>query len=265
MDPFEAYLKHHGVKGMKWGVRKSEGSTSKSPSMASGKNWTISNDGSIHIKKGGEIQRVVRNHKGLFGGTGEAFGVSSGAMYAAFTPKDKAEYEHHFGRSKSLLVKDASMVLKFKVTKDLRSPSPKEAADIYVDLLRHNPELRAIAKKNMGPFADVDKVIDKPSTQKSIDLTTVGYDSGNYNPKLKPINDAYHEAVKAKGYNMIMDLSDGAGGFQAPVVILEGRKHLELSSQSIVDKASQEKVRRTVKDLNQINRGIEVLDKLGYM
>lgn len=278
MQTNDLELFHYGVKGMKWGVRRtdaqldraakardssSSSSNSSKPIFRKGDKWAIYDDGSIELKKGAQIQRVARQHKGMMGGVGEDLGLK-GATYASFTPEDNASYEHGFGRSKGLLVKDASKVLKFSATKDLRSPAPKDATKTYLDLLDKDPDLKSAVQKGLGPMWNVDKAIKDPSGDRAYDLYSVAYDAGNYNSKFKDTNSKFNSALTKQGYNMLMDPTDSSSGFDAPVVILDGSGSMKLTASHTVDKVSQKKVRQVVKDHAKTYEGRSIIEKLGY-
>ena len=256
-------LLHYGVKGMKWGVRKDRSSSGSSTSSERG-TYKIHPDGKIEINPGVEISRVVRNTNGLFGGTGRDW-ASSHPVYAAFLPGDKAQYEHFFGRSKSLLVKEASTVLKLTPKEKLTAPGPKEAASIFYDLARKDPEFRQGLESGLNGFArrQLKSNIENPTSKRAHSDYALALDSANYSERFKGTNQKYFEALKKAGYNSLLDPSDAYGGFDAPIIVLDGKKSLELKHQYAVDKVSQERVRQAVKS-TQYELGKTYLEKLGY-
>lgn len=261
MMTYSDYLEHAGVKGMKWGQRKAD------LPIAVGSGWTIKSDGSVDIDKGTNIQRVVRGHAGLFGGVGEDFGGAD-SMYASFTPRDNAQYEHFFGRKKGLLVKEASRVLTFETNVSLKAPPPKESAKEYLQMLREDPKLLASVNKGLSGFAKINlaRAMQNPETSSAMDIYSIAYDAGNYNPKMQGVNKAFHARLGKKGYNMVIDASDALAEFQAPVVIFNAKQNVALKSQKIVDQISQEVVRKEVQAQNQnsATQGRAIMEALGY-
>jgi hypothetical protein len=258
-------LSHHGVKGQKWGVRKEESPTGSIQS-ASGKGWTIASDGSIEISRGATISRVVRNTKGLLGGEGASLD-SGKPIYAAFKPIDAATYENMLGRRKSLLVKNASNVLQLTPKSKLRSPGPKESMGLYFDTLRSDPKVAGQVRESISPMlrARFDKALSgKGNKGEDYFVYSTAYDSGNYKESLSGVNKAYHDRVKSKGFNMIVDPSDASLGVaDAPIIILDGRS-VELKSQYFVDKASSMRAKDAF-NTEAAKAGKTYLEKLGYV
>lgn len=184
-------------------------------------------------------------------------------MYASFLPSDKRLYEHGFGRSKGLLVKEASQVLTFSTKTPLKSPGILEARDLYFDMLRNNPEIHEKVKSSIRGI-NVDKVMAGTNESAKNELYATAYDAANYNSKLSGVNQKYASILKQKGYNMLMDPADSLRGeFDAPVVILDPGKSVELSSRRIVDKESQKKVAKQVREDLRTSKGKTFLSELG--
>lgn len=256
-------LSHYGVKGMKWGVRKARATGDRRGAGGRG-SYQIHPDGKIEITRGAEISRVVRNTNGFFGGVGR--GWDNGLpVYASFLPNDTAKYEHFFGRSKSLFVKEASTVLKLTPKNKLVAPGPKEASKIFYDLAKNDPEFRAGLENGLTGLARINlkNAIDNPDSQKAYGTYAIALDAGNYTERFQGTNQKYFDAVKRAGYNMLLDPSDASMDFDAPVIILDGKASLELTTQYIVDKHSQEKVRDIVKTI-PYEIGNSYLERLGY-
>jgi hypothetical protein len=263
----DEFLAHHGVKGMKWGVRKAESSARlgrDSKIVESGKGWTVDDEGRVTISKGATISRVVRGTAGLFGGAGNDW-QSGKPVYAAFKPVDINDYEHFFGRSKSLFTKEASTVVKLTPKSTLRAPGPKEATALYFQTAKENPEalkdlqglLHGVAKFNLN------KALDDPSTQTAYDVYSIALDAGNYSKSKTSLNKHYFDKLGKSGYNMLVDPSDAGTDFDAPIIVLDGKKSLDYKGQHIVDKVSQESARKLYNS-HHAEEGKRYLQKLGY-
>ena len=135
-DVDDLYLEHYGVKGMKWGVRKdrSRKNSNTRPSEKSdlsAKGYSVSKDGSISIKKGHTLQRVYKSSGKNKGETG-----SSGTNYFSFTTSDNQAYISMMGagadsKFKFLRKLASDKVASFEVKENLKSPSTKEAFEIF--------------------------------------------------------------------------------------------------------------------------------------
>ena len=256
----DKFLEHAGVKGMKWGVRKSDKSI-----VESGKGWSISNDGEINLDKGAIISRVVRNNNGMFGGRGHELD-SGRPLYASFKPVDTVAYEHFFGSAKGMFVKEASAVVKFRVSEPIKVPGPKKATELFFDMVNKDPEAKKLLKSNLTGMVKfrLDKTLTEPDSRAGYNLYTAALDSGNYNAKLKPLSDKYYAKVQKAGYNALLDSSDAAFGFDAPIIVLNAKQSLTTEARYVVDKLSANNARLSYRK-EAAAAGKTYLERLGYV
>lgn len=263
------FLAHYGVPGMKWGKRKNLESPMPKNSISKSEDNKvhISKDGAITLKKGSTLQRVVRNSDGLLMKKGEALGTDF--SYMSFTKADNAQYETLLGRRQNLFNKKASEVISLTATKDLKSPSPKEASSLYFKTLSANPQLKDTAKsflpnKGIGfTKADIDKAIVDPNSTRAMNLYAFAYDQGNYG-KTGSVNSAFHKAVTKSGYNMLLDISDASLGYaDKPVIMLNPSTNVTITGKRTVDKLSLKSANTVLRDHEKISSGKTFLEELG--
>lgn len=262
VDPF---LAHYGVVGMKWGVRKVRVGDEQITSVK--RNLSPNADGSIDIPKGSIVQRVV-NSKGLARKAG--VDLNDGPTYASFTKGDNLRYESYFGATKGLFVSESSRVLKLTAKVDLKAPTPKATAAMYFQNLKDNPAQRetvrnTVDKQLFGSAAKFDKALRNPGAKDSFLLYSQMYDIGNYNQKFDGINSSFHDVVKKAGFNTILDPSDSSIAFDAPIVILEGRKSLAVTGKTVVTKESSKKVAKLAEEQEILDEGKMLLQRLGII
>lgn len=258
----DVFLAHYGVKGMKWGVRKDRKRGASPTSLVS-----ISPSGSITMEKGATLQRVVRRSNGLLFDAGEALGGEF--SYASFSEKDNLIYETMLGRRKNVFNKKASEVLTLTAKTKLKSPSPKEAAELYYKTLRENPEARTelesrLRGKGLGfTRADVEAGINNPTSVRARDFYSFAYDKENYADS-STTNRAFLSEVKKAGYNMLLDPSDsGVGISDTPVVLLDPMKNVEITGRREVTRSSLKSANAALADIEKISDGRTFLETLG--
>lgn len=258
------FLMHYGIRGMKWGHRKDHETTT---SNHESNKVHVSNDGAITLKKGATLQRVVRNSDTLLMKKGEVLG--SEFSYMSFTKADNAQYEALLGRRENLFNKKASDVVSLTAAKDLKSPAPKEAVDIYFKTLSGDTQLKESAKsflpnKGIGfTKADIDKAIVDPESSRSMSLYAFAYDQGNYG-KTGSVNAAFHKAVSKSGYNMLLDVADASLGYaDKPVIVLNPSTNTTITGKRTVDKLSLKSANNVLRDHEKISNGKTFLEELG--
>ena len=215
-------LTHHGVKGMKWGVRKDRQTT-----LSSNRGYSVSPNGAITIKKGHILQRMFED--------GASDG-SSGSAYFSFTEKDKKIYMGMMGsgahsRFKFIRNLASGKVSRVTAAEELRSPSSEEAYNIL------NKTLLELGRKThkAAQFDDDAKLW---YADKSAKLML----------KDDELSKAFKSNIQKAGYNMLLDETDASWLSDLPVIILDGEKSLSKPLVSDLGKAELEEARSFIKN-----------------
>lgn len=241
-------LYHHGIKGMRWGVRRFQnkdgsltpaGKKKYSPEELGRqpvpKGVSVNADGSITVSKGCSLQRLVNDSSRPL----------KDLTYASMLEYDNAKYVRYIG-GKGLLGGGRDKVLTIKANEDLKAPSMDEASKIMVDLLSSNPEFRKRFKNSFNDEPVSDKELNKMRKDPTGTDARAWYDELNvsmtFSPKFDPeapfIQKTFSEALQKKGYNILRDENDFQNKVaKAPVIILNPEKTLTVTGVSdITDK-----------------------------
>lgn len=219
MKELEDLLQHHGVLGMKWGVRKKQEASPRTSTNSS-------DDKDVVIKKGTDVHRLVpkswvEKEKNL-----------SGHAYASYKKEDVEKYQDFarmFGGGNNYVD------MNFKVTKNLVSPSTKKRVDEFIKLMDSNPEARkAMIKATRNPITFMPKkYLSKLDNPKSAEKA---YRKFAYLLVSKrDLRDPYFKQLEKQGYSMVMDDADIKGGIsKAPIIVFDRNKSLQLKSTKVI-------------------------------
>lgn len=191
---YENYLKHYGVKGMKWGVRKSD--------RTSNPKYTVNPDGSMTIDKGFRINRMYDQRSGGRSG-------SEGSNFFAVTDHDKNNYTAMFG---------AGIESKFKTIRKLASDSMStmEATEsLKIPSMNEHLEIYNKARTNLGL---------KPRGMHHLPEDTNKIFAKSKNDRVKS---EYVKEANSRGFNALRDVTDSMMLAEHPIIVLNGEKSLK--------------------------------------
>lgn len=247
---YEDYLAHYGVKGMKWGVRKdqyrdySEKATKTehfSPKtrskatvnmyryfatggkMKSGQKyneeWYNNLDtGKRYIRKGATLNRVVRgvDKNALAGRLYVAKRKDDSEMYKATIPY--VQKKGAAGKRQYHSVYQVSM----KTKKRLSMPSEKERIDTFIETLQTKSGRQWL--KDNGYKGQIDEL-----NAKEVGLKYYKKFNKHAGNQAVKFNDTYFNAVKAKGYDAILDDNDAGVWSKEPTILLSPKSTVKVT------------------------------------
>lgn len=240
MDKIDKFLAHHGVKGMKWGVRKSQyrsysekaststegmvrragssiqmtryfsqGSARKKQQKYTEEWYNSLSTGKEYIEKGTTLNRVVRgvDERALSGRLYVSQLKSDNDMYKAVIPA--VQKKMAFGQKQYHSVYQVNLETK----KRMSMPSEKERIDTFIETIK-TPTGRAWMKEN-GYKAEIDEINAKEMGLKA--YKKFNKYAGNQDVK---INDVYFNKLKANGHQIVIDDNDAGVWSKKPLILL---------------------------------------------
>lgn len=275
MDELDAIIKHYGVKGMRWGVRKSqyrEYQDKNATTATEGKIKRIGSDvnmlryytkgakrkasvkmdndwysrletGKQYIEKGATLRRVVRgvDDKALAGRLYVAKRADDANLYTATIP-----YFQKKGSSGKKSYHSAYQV-ELETKRRLAMPSAKERVDVFIETLQR-PDGKKWLREN-GYRGQIDELNAKEVGLKYYQrFNKYAGDQGS------KFNDVYFNEIKRRGYQALIDDNDAGIWSKEPTILLSPKGTVKVKSVRQLTADEINKAQRNVLNYRQYDK-----------
>lgn len=254
MQVYNTELKHFGVKGMKWGVKK--------------KFYKDHMNTDRVLKKGFEIQNISTNKKRE---------ITNNPIYGAYTNHDKQAYSGSYAKN-IMWYGDKAYTNSLVLTKDVKIPSQKKSVDVFMELYNKDPKgmSDSIGKAyaELDYFHGISKIrnfnanrISKKLQSKGQDwMENKGYLMFNQSMMSTTENTArnkYYELLIKKGFNAISDVNDVQSGYGSddPIIFINPKNTIKnvKSRQLTVDEVELANARY---EYDEVKKNVNFISKI---
>lgn len=222
-------IKHFGIKGMRWGVRKERASAIPAPIGV-----TMRRDGSIDVRPGANLQRLARSN-------GKSMPLKD-ITYASLNDYDNSRYIKIIG-GKGFFGGGRDQVLTLQATKPIKAPSVDEATKIVSEMMVKDAAFRKINTDPLGnPISS--KELKKLETEPTGKTAKAWYDHTNqkmtfdkeYDPGAPFAQKKVREELGRRGFNALRDENDVRAGIaKAPIIIFNPQDSLKVTRVSDIN------------------------------
>ena len=201
-------------------------------------------------------------------------------FYAAHKTKDRIIYKGLYGNQiarNPFNSANGVFDVTTKATKAMKVPSRRDAAKVFSDLYKSDPDFKRAFESNVSTFnaqiglGDKQRRVFKTASKAMSDkeLLKEGYDAFNiglvnHSPGAASANQKFYDKLKSLGYNAVLDVNDSKySGFKAnaPVIVFDTESVVKESVKKLTE--SQLQKNEIAQDL--IRNGASYVTSLGLM